>query len=326
MIPRIGITLGDPGGIGPEVFIKALHKPLPRAQYIVYGSKKVLQYHSNQLRSALDWGKFQLVNIPNVERPYFGSNPELSGKASVEYLEAAFDAYHSNRIDAIVTGPIHKESWHQAGFSYPGQTEYCAEKTGSKDSCMLMAGQHFRVALLSTHYSLKKALKQVTRSRIVRKLRLIYSEFQKLGFPQPRIVCAALNPHAGEAGAFGSEEEQIIIPALCQLKSEGIEIEGPVAPEVVFRVAVAEKKWDVIFSLFHDQAMIPFKLIDFDRSANVTLGLPLIRTSPDHGTAFDIAGKGIANPGSMVFAIRLAAEWTRLRLKYAHSGTGHRQT
>ena len=217
------------------------------------------------------------------------------------------------QIDSLVTGPIQKESWHRAGYPYAGQTEYCAAQAGVADYCMLMAGSHFRIGLLSTHLSLTDALRQIRRDLIVEKVRLIDREFRKLGFLHPRIACTALNPHAGENGAFGSEEQKEIEPAILELRESGILVDGPIAPEVVFRVAASQDKWDVILSMFHDQAMIPLKLLDFENSANVTLGLPFIRTSPDHGTAFDIAGKGIANPGSMMYAIDLAADWTRKR-------------
>ena len=313
MRPKIGITLGDPGGIGPEVLLKALLSLSPRS-YVVFGSLKVLKHHSKRLGIPFDFSRISVVDIDNVAKPYFGPLPEVSGPVSIEYLNKAFDEYKSGRLDAIVTGPIHKESWHSSGFDYPGQTEFCAEKTGVSEYCMLMAGKKFRIALLSTHMSLQQAMKQIDRRKILQKIRLLDREFRNLGFDRPRIGCAALNPHAGEAGAFGQEEIRQIEPAISDARQQGIDVEGPIAPEVIFRVAASKPHWDVILAMYHDQAMIPLKLLEFDRSANVTLGLPLIRTSPDHGTAFDIAGKGIANPGSMVFAMRLASDWTKRRL------------
>ena len=270
----------------------------------------MLQFHSKQLGIPLSEKKFNLIDIDNIAQPYFGPNPQQSGPASIEYLERAFQEFKAARIDALVTGPIQKESWHKTGFKYPGQTEYCAEKTGSKNFCMLMAGEHFRIALLSTHLPLADALQQITTNNILGRLRLLNSQFKKVGFQSPRIGVAALNPHAGEAGFLGMQEEAVIAPALQQARSEGILVEGPIAPEVIFRVAANENRWDVILSMYHDQAMIPLKLLDFEQSANVTLGLPLIRTSPDHGTAFDIAGTGKANPASMIYAIKLAVNWT----------------
>lgn len=312
--PVLGITLGDPGGIGPEILLKALRRK-PASPVVVFGSKKVLIHHSRALGVPFLPRGVRLVDVDNVPRPAFGPNTEINGRASVQYLEAAFQAYREGRIDALVTGPIHKESWHACGYRYPGQTEYCAGQTGAADFCMLMAGRSFRIALLSTHDSLRGALKKVTRAAIERRIRLLHTEFRALGFARPRIGCAALNPHAGERGAFGDEEIRVIAPALEALKAGGIEVDGPIAPEVIFRQAAESKKWDVILAMYHDQAMIPLKLLDFEHSANVTLGLPLIRTSPDHGTAFDIAGTGKANPGSMLFAIRLAADWTRRRMR-----------
>lgn len=315
--PSIGVTLGDPGGIGPEILLKALNQKLPRAHLILFGSKKVLLHHARALAISFHREKIEIVDIDNVPKPYFGPNPPSSGNFSMEYLEAAFDYLRDEKIDSLVTGPIHKESWHHAGYDYPGQTEYCAAKAGVKEFCMLMVSRRFRIAVQSTHLSLQDALLQITQPQIVARLRLIHREFRRLGVESPRIACAALNPHAGEAGAFGREEQDQIIPALQELRAAGTNVEGPIAPEVIFRIAAVERKWDVVLAMYHDQAMIPIKLLDFERSANVTLGLPFIRTSPDHGTAFDIAGKGKANPGSMVYAIRLAADWTRRRKQNA---------
>jgi 4-hydroxythreonine-4-phosphate dehydrogenase len=309
--PKIGITLGDPGGIGPEILLKALKKTSRR--YTIFGSLRVLLHHAKHLEIPFDPSDLEVVDIDNVPKPYFGPAPEIAGQASIDYLNEAFEYFKRGSIDAIVTGPIHKESWHKSGYDYPGQTEYCALKTGSTDYCMLMAGKKFRIALLSTHISLKDALREVRRKAIVKKIKLIHREFVQLGFGNPRIACAAVNPHAGEKGAFGQEEIDEIEPALEEARRDGIPVEGPIAPEVVFRMAVTNSSWDVILAMYHDQAMIPLKLLEFENSANVTLGLPLIRTSPDHGTAFDIAGRGIAHPGSMIFAMRLAADWTKRR-------------
>ncbi|HEY7161907.1 MAG TPA: 4-hydroxythreonine-4-phosphate dehydrogenase PdxA [Acidobacteriota bacterium] len=300
--------MGDPGGIGPEIILKAFRRKLPAAHYIIFGSIKVLSYHSKHLKIPLPGKRAQIIDIDNISKPYFGPSLEQSGKASVEYLERAFEFYRDRKIDSLVTGPIQKESWHVAGYKYPGQTEFCAEKTGSKKYCMLMAGETFRIALLSTHLPLQEALKKVRTDNILEQLRLLASEFRKFGYKNPKIGVAAVNPHAGEAGILGDDESRTIIPAIEQARLEGISAEGPIAPEVIFRVAARKKPWDVILAMYHDQAMIPLKLVDFERSANVTLGLPLIRTSPDHGTAFDIAGKGKADSGSMVYAIKIAAD------------------
>ena len=311
--PIIGITLGDPGGIGPEILLKALRSRILSGSFLVFGSRKVLEYHSRVLSIPFPQQRLRIVDVDNIDRPYFGPRPAISGKASMEYLETAFRFFDDGKIEGLVTGPIQKESWHQNGYHYAGQTEFCAERTGTSDYCMLMAGNQLRIAVLSTHLSLADALHQVNRASISMKIRLLHREFRRLGFRSPKIACAALNPHASENGVFGNEEAKEIEPALRALRKERIDVDGPIAPEVIFRVAVGNKKWDVILALYHDQAMIPIKLLDFDHSANVTLGLPLIRTSPDHGTAFDIAGKGKANPGSMIYAMKLALEWTKKR-------------
>jgi 4-hydroxythreonine-4-phosphate dehydrogenase len=275
-----------------------------------------LSHHSRHLKIPIAAKRAQIIDIDNISKPYFGPSPQQSGKASVEYLERAFEFYREGKIDGVVTGPIQKESWHVAGYKYPGQTEFCAEKTGSKKYCMLMAGETFKIALLSTHMPLQQALKEVRTENIFDQLKLIDHEFRKFGYKNPKIGIAALNPHAGEAGILGEDEGRAIIPAIEQAQADGIDAEGPIAPEVIFRVAAKEKRWDVILAMYHDQAMIPLKLLDFERSANVTLGLPLIRTSPDHGTAFDIAGKGKANAGSMIYAIKLAVTWTIASRKF----------
>ena len=313
--PLIGITLGDPGGIGPEVLLKALVEEPHPEQFLVFASARVLSHHATSMNLPYEPQRFKVIDIDNIDRPYFGPKAEGSGEASIEYLESAFSFYREGKIDGLVTGPIHKKSWHTCGYDYPGQTEFCAEQTGVLDFCMLMVSERFRIATLSTHLSIQDAIAQVTKEEIVRKSRLLHREFQRFGFQRPKIACAALNPHAGEAGAFGDEERTEIEPALQQLRKEGIEVEGPLAPEMVFRVAAVSHRWDVILAMYHDQAMIPLKLLDFHRSANVTLGLPLLRTSPDHGTAFDIAGNGTANPGSMIYAMKLAVDWTERRMK-----------
>ncbi len=311
--PVIGITLGDPGGIGPEIILKTLRKKITGGEFVLFGSVKVLEHHARALAIPFSSRQTPIVDVDNVKKPFFGPRPALSGKASMEYLETAFRYFDDGKIDGLVTGPIQKEAWHQAGFHYAGQTEFCAERTGTSDYCMLMAGERLRIALLSTHLSLANALHHVNQDSIRKKVKLLDREFKMLGFKKPKIACAALNPHAGESGAFGTEERKEIEPALQSLRKDGIPVDGPIAPEVVFRVAVSDKKWDVILAMYHDQAMIPIKLLDFDRCANVTLGLPLIRTSPDHGTAFDIAGKGKANPGSMIYATKLAIDWIKKR-------------
>jgi 4-hydroxythreonine-4-phosphate dehydrogenase len=314
--PRVGLTLGDPGGIGPEILIKAAVRGIRGAVVTVFGSARVLRHHARRLHLTLPPGAFRTVDIDNVPRPYFGRRPEVAGPASIAYLDAAFEAYRRGEIDALVTGPINKESWHQAGCRCPGQTEFCAEQTGAKNFCMLMTGRVFRIALLSTHLSLREALRKLTPRAVMEKGRLVDSEFRRLGIGRPRIACAAVNPHAGESGAFGTEEIRVLTPALERLRGEGIAVEGPIAPEVLFRQAALNRnRWDVILAMYHDQAMIPLKLIDFRHGTNVTLGLPLIRTSPDHGTAFDIVGKGVADPSSLVCAIRLASDWTKKRWK-----------
>ena len=308
--PIIGVTLGDPGSIGPEVLLKALSAESHPERYLIFGSKRTLRDHAEKLAIGLPFDRIAIEDIDNVSAPYFGPRPKESARASMAYLERAFEFLQQGRINGLVTGPIQKESWHLCGYNYPGQTEYCASKANVSDFCMVMAAETLRIAVLSTHMSLQDALRFVRRDNIAQKLRLIHRELKRLGFHQPKIACAALNPHSGEAGAFGTEESIEIAPAIATLQQEGIIVDGPIAPEAIFRQAAATGKWDIILAMYHDQAMIPIKLLHFDKCANVTLGLPFVRTSPDHGTAFDIAGKGSADPGSMIYAMELAWDWT----------------
>lgn len=282
-MPLILITLGDPAGIGPEVVDRALSSlnlP-PDVQIEVLGD-----------RSAGILG-----------------NPDTrSATAALTALDHAVSALKSGRADAVVTGPVSKEGLQSVGFPFPGQTEYFAHAFGVDDFGMLLTGKHLSVGLATIHEPLALVPTLLTTEKIVR-IGLLTVEFLKRrGISRPSIAVAGLNPHAGENGAFGDEELRIISPAIDQLNASAVaKFTGPAVPDAVFRDA-ARGDFDAVLAMYHDQGLIPLKLLDFENAVNVTLGLPKPRTSPDHGTAYAIAGKGLADPSSMISAIRLACE------------------
>lgn len=278
--PIIGYTLGDQAGIGPEVIRKALEQCSGSAEYRLIGS-------------AIDC------------RP--GQPTQDTAKAALEHLEMAAEALRSGSIDAVVTAPVSKEGLHRVGFAYPGQTEFFADRLGVSNFAMCLTGKRLTVALCTTHLALAEVPEKLTSSEIVRIGGLLGDFLRKQGKPTPRLAVAGLNPHNGESGAFGDEESRIIVPAVQQLQEQmpWCAVSGPCVPDCVYRDA-AEGAYDGIIAPYHDQALIPLKLLDFDNAVNATIGLPRLRVSPDHGTAFGIAGKGIANPSSTIRAFQVA--------------------
>jgi 4-hydroxythreonine-4-phosphate dehydrogenase len=282
-VPRIVITLGDPAGIGPEVIDKALA--------------------SGKLRRGHD---FALIGDRSAGTP--GQPNRRSAAAALAALEQAVTELKLGRADAVVTGPVCKDSLQAIGFPFPGQTEYFASAFGVEDYGMLLTGKHLTVGLVTIHEALADVPALLTKERIVRIGKLTADFLARRGIATPSIAVAALNPHAGENGAFGDEEYRIIAPAIDVLnESCAADFSGPAVPDAVFRDA-AHGRHDAVLAMYHDQGLIPLKLLDFDNAVNVTLGLPKPRTSPDHGTAFGIAGKNQADPSSMIAAIRLACE------------------
>jgi len=283
---RIGITLGDPAGIGPEIVRSALE--------------------SGNLANDIDYKVIGQVGPVVVGAP----SPDSARGALAAMEEAALLA-NSGEIDAVVTGPIHKARMADIGFEFPGQTEFFAARSGTANYAMLLTGGTITVALVTTHVPLRDVPASLKTSEIVRVGRLLDNFLRLRGKTAPRIAVAGLNPHAGESGKIGREEIEVIAPALRELQSAGDQqsaiFEGPISPDTLF-FHLANEKWDAALCLYHDQGLIPLKLHAFHSGVNVTLGLPFPRTSPDHGTAFDIAGKGIARPDSMIAAINLAAE------------------
>lgn len=280
---RIVITLGDPAGIGPEVIDKAL-----------------------AAGSFPDGFEFEILGDRAAGTP--GVPDRHSAAAALAALEEAVKRLKSGAADAVVTGPASKEGLQALGFPFPGQTEFFADAFGVPEFGMLLTGASLTVGLATIHEPISRVPELLTREKIVRIGRLTADFLTRRGIANPRIAVAGLNPHAGEGGAFGDEETKIIAPAIAELNSAQLaDFTGPGVPDAIFRDA-AQGKFDAVLAMYHDQGLIPLKLLDFDSAVNVTLGLPKPRTSPDHGTAFAIAGMGLANPSSMLAAIRLACE------------------
>lgn len=285
MRAHIGITLGDPAGIGPEIVYDALKsKRLPAdVQYRVIGEYALCT-----------------PGQPTAE----------TARAAAAALDEAVNMARRGEIDAVVTGPIHKARMYEIGFRFPGQTEFFAERTGTSNYAMLLTGGRLTVALVTTHVPLGRVVELLTKEEIVRVGLLLVEFLRRRGIKGGRIAVAGLNPHAGESGAIGMEEISTIRPAVEELQrtcGSDVTVDGPFSPDTIFNRAV-NGEWDAVLCMYHDQGLIPLKLHAFDEGVNVTIGLPFPRTSPDHGTAFEIAGKGIARPNSMIAAMRLAAE------------------
>jgi 4-hydroxythreonine-4-phosphate dehydrogenase len=283
--PRIAITIGDPAGIGPEICEKALAKPEIKslAHYIVIGDRRIIPS--------------RLV----------GQVSATAGKASVEYVEKAIELALHGKVDAIVTCPISKEAIHKAGYKYQGHTEILAARTKTKNYAMLFVAKPFWVMLVTIHIPLKDVSRSLKKSEVLRIIKLAHATLLKAGIKQPRIGVAGLNPHAGENGILGKEEIKIITPAVAVAKKAGINATGPISPDAIFNQA-RDGKFDLVVAMYHDQGLIPLKLLSFGKAVNVTAGLPFVRTSVDHGTGFDIAGKNLARPDSLIEAIKVAVQ------------------
>ena len=328
-LPVIGITMGDPLGIGPEVLVKALRYPAVRrlARFVVYGRNETIMAAADRADAPLDWFRVDAASeraqegsvlaplvldytaegLLDVTRPGPTRFGGILSKAFVE--DAITDALRPDgdprRLDAIVTGPISKESWALAGFKWPGHTELLAFRTKAKRHAMMFSSPRLRVALATAHLPLMDVRNVLTIGRVHDPIDLGHQFCRQLGIAKPRIAVCGLNPHAGENGMFGDEEQRIIGPAIDAARRTGIDAHGPFPADTVF-IAAAAGDWDLVVAMYHDQGLIPVKLLGWDKAVNVTVGLPIVRTSPDHGTAFDIAGQGKASEGSMKAAIELA--------------------
>jgi len=307
-LSTIGITIGDAAGIGPEITLKAISDESVRAacRCVLIGDASHLRGLAAKLDLSLDDVEFvDLKNLPSEFE--IGVDAAVTGKASAECIVKAVELWREGKIDAICTAPISKKAIALGGYNYPGHTEFIAELTDTTDFRMSFFADKLRVVLLSTHLPLTKAIERVKNAALVDLIGFADREIGKLLGRDITIAVAGLNPHASEGGMFGSEEHDEIIPAIEQCKAAGINVSGPYSPDTIFgRCAGGE--FDAVVALYHDQATIAVKSLAFGSGVNVTLGLPLIRTSVDHGTAYDIAGKRVADESSLVAAIKLAAD------------------
>ena len=318
-IPRLGISLGDPTGIGPEVVVRAL-ATRPHCAVTVFGDEAVLARAAKLTGVAWPAGA-TVVPVTRLDPTSIppGKPSQVAGAAQVAYLEAATTAVLSGQTAGLVTAPISKEWAGRAGFAFPGHTEYLAARAGIADFAMMLAGPRLRVTVVTGHIALSEVPGALSVDGIARTTLLTARALRRdFGIARPRVAVAGLNPHAGEAARFGDEEPRLVAPAIARarerLAAEGSEAEvsGPHVPDVVFRRAAAGE-FDGVVALYHDQGLIPIKLLHFDDAVNVTLGLPFVRTSPDHGTAYDIAGTGQARPDSFGAALDLAMHMAHTR-------------
>jgi len=328
--PIVAMTMGDPAGVGPEIcLLSAVSKEvrerartfiigdvgrLQEAKEILVQSKKMSANVQLRVIHAVAEVENQsdvidvmdLNNVP-ANLPW-GELSAIAGQCAFDYLKRAVKLAVEHTIDAICTAPLNKEAWKMAGIRYPGHTEALAELSGSKSSAMMLVNVGLRVVHVTTHVSLGQAVQMATKDRVLERIRLTATSLSQFGIPNPRIAVAGLNPHAGESGMFGNEEETQIIPAIEQAQAEGLNVSGPLPPDSVFWRA-STGQFDAVIAMYHDQGHIAIKMLGFDTGINVTLGLPILRTSVDHGTAFDIAGKGIARQQSMIASMLVAADF-----------------
>jgi len=350
---KLAITMGDPGGVGPEIIIKALNSSEVRNHCypLVIGDAHIMEEALSLLKLPI---RLRIIKSPSESKPAKGTielinieetrkislkathkemnvippSPPLGkggrgdfqikkfiknkptaegGRACVSYIKKAVELVLNKQVDGIVTAPISKEALKRAGFTWPGHTEMLADLTNTKDYAMMLIGEPLRVILVTIHTALKNVPDLITKQRLLNTIRLAKKACDMLEIKNPRIAIAGLNPHAGEKGIFGDEEIKKIIPAVKDATKEGIPVSGPYPPDTVFYKAF-KGEIDIVVCMYHDQGLIPLKMIAFDKGVNVTVGLPFIRTSPDHGTAYDIAWKGVANPLSMIEAIKVAVK------------------
>lgn len=287
--PRIALTVGDPAGIGPEIAAKAAAHPrvLAACEPILFGPPATAAFRPGELSAE-------------------------AGRAAYEIIVRAVGAAMAGDVDGVATAPVNKEAFKLAGLPWAGHTDLLAHLTGAPHVAMMFHSDVLRVVLATVHIPLSAVPAAITRASMAATIRLVSRELPRFGVASPRIAVAGLNPHAGEHGLFGTEERDAIEPAVAACRAEGIEVSGPFPGDTVF-LRARRGEFDVVVACYHDQGLIPVKLLAFGQAVNVTIGLPIVRTSVDHGTAFDIAGKGIADPGSMVAAVLLAAQLVAAR-------------
>jgi len=326
--PIVAVTMGDASGIGPEIIVKAFLNPEIQntVRPIVIGDARIMKtalkfakgqpIEVNAIKRVLE-AKFQngiidVLDLQNLEpsKVKMAQICAPCGKAAIQYLEKAIKLAMDGDVDAIATAPINKEAMHKAGYKFHGHTEILAKRTRTKNYAMMFVSDPFWVMLVTTHLPLNKVSKAVTKKRVLQTIKLANEFLYSVRGKKPKIGVAGLNPHAGEGGIFGTEEKKAIKPAVEEAKRMGINVKGPISPDGIFYLANVGL-FDIVIAMYHDQGLIPLKLLSFNRSVNVTVGLPIIRTSVDHGTGFDIAGKGWANPTSLIEAIKVAAHFAK---------------
>ncbi len=329
-LPILGITMGDPAGVGPEILVKALScdNPWRICRPVVLGDPGVMERARALLREGISirvisevpeeghWSR-EIRVLPctgeSLQGISWGKLDPRSARAQVDFIRRAVALALEGKVHAVVTAPIHKGGLEWAQVPYPGHTEMLADWTGTTEFAMMLAGEHLRVVPVTLHQSLREAILSLTPDGIQRTIRLAHRALREwFGFPAPRLAVAGLNPHAGDEGLFGNEEQEIIRPAADACRAEGMQVDGPLPPDAVFRMAV-DGRFDAVVAMYHDQGLIPLKLLDRDNAVNLTLGLPIIRTSVDHGTAYDIAGTGKASEGSLLAAMEMAARLARIK-------------
>ncbi|MHB1285452.1 MAG: 4-hydroxythreonine-4-phosphate dehydrogenase PdxA [Leptospirales bacterium] len=318
----LAITMGDPAGIGPEIIVKGwLESEIRGIRKIAIGDpdlfRELAQKYSPELivqeissPDQTPWDPSILGVLPPdhsepLEEVTPGTSQVMAGRWSYYCVKTGVDLAMSRKISGIVTAPLNKKVLHAAGFNYPGHTELIAHLTGSRKVGMMLVGGPLRVILVTTHIPFREIAQKITKERVLETIQLAARAMEMLSIPSPKIAVAALNPHAGEASLFGDEENRCIFPAVLEARAEGIDVDGPLPADTLYAKA-AQGRYDVVVSQYHDQGLIPLKMLSFGQGINVTIGVPIIRTSVDHGTAYDIVGKGIAQTGSLIAAIRLA--------------------
>ena len=336
--PVIGITMGDPLGIGPEVVVRALQQinDLGHARFLIYGSNEVLNLAADRLGVKPNWSRIphdsarrdqkieDRIVVLDYEQPEVlrreeaGPSP-AGGRLSYDFVEHAIaDALlpksELRHLDAIVTAPISKQAWSMVGSRFPGHTELIAHRTRAKRHTMLFRSKKLTVALATAHVPLMDLRNTLTIGKVFDPIDVGHHFLRELGIEQPRIAVCGLNPHAGENGLLGDEDLRLVAPAIDMARNAGIDAHGPFPADTLF-ISAARGEWDLVVAMYHDQGLIPVKLLGWQDAVNVTAGTPLIRTSPDHGTAYDIARRYVADPGSMIHAVKLATELANRRVR-----------
>lgn len=331
-LPTIGITIGDLNGIGPEIIIKAfaddrfhnLCRPIiyASAQTLIYHKKLINNKHFNfNVVDSADKAQYKKINVVNAweeeVKIEIGEPSNVTGKTALASIKSAVADYKSGLLDAIVTAPINKKTVQQAGMDFPGHTEFFASEFDSDHYLMLLVGERMKVAVVTGHIPLAEVPNELSKKKVLKAIKALNKSLNEdFSHERPSIAVLGLNPHAGENGTMGDEEEESIQPAMEEAKRQGINVQGPYPSDGFFGTGMYHN-FDAVLCMYHDQGLIPFKLLEFDTGVNYTAGLPLIRTSPDHGTAYSIAGKNAANPQSMVEAIYLALKIKKSRNVHA---------